>query len=286
MKYTILLAATLLLTSLAPRSIFAQEIYVSVRPDHALQGEPVMVQLQGVKTVTEIQKGTFEGTSVRFFLYNTIPTAFVGVPLEKKPGEYIVRVTLKNKKILQTVITVTAREDAPQPLGIPAKLGGDTATSAQKMLATLTKDHQSINNLKTLDHALWQTAFQFPLQNATVTDTYGYVRQTSGYSIAHKGTDFRAPIGTPVFAMNRGVVRKAQTYGTYGKTVIIDHGLGLFTMYMHLSKIKVSPGMLVEKGETIALSGETGYALGPHLHTTVRVGNISIDPMKFIELFK
>jgi murein DD-endopeptidase MepM/ murein hydrolase activator NlpD len=106
-----------------------------------------------------------------------------------------------------------------------------------------------------------------------------------GYSITHKGTDFRAVEGTPVLAMNRGVVRLVQEGRNYGKTVIIDHGLGLQTFYMHLSKINVKVGELVLSGQIIGLSGMTGYAEAAHLHTTVRIGEVSIDPVRFLGLF-
>jgi murein DD-endopeptidase MepM/ murein hydrolase activator NlpD len=84
--------------------------------------------------------------------------------------------------------------------------------------------------------------------------------------------------------MNRGIVRFTDSLRNYGKTVVIDHGLGLQTVYMHLSEIIVSLGQMVDKGELIGMSGDTGYVLGPHLHLTVRIWDISIDPIKFLEL--
>ena len=86
--------------------------------------------------------------------------------------------------------------------------------------------------------------------------------------------------------MNRGIVRLAKHFRDYGNTVIIDHGLGLMTFYMHLSKIQVNVGELVRQGHMIGLSGQTGYAAQPHLHLTVRINDVSIDPIKFMALFK
>jgi murein DD-endopeptidase MepM/ murein hydrolase activator NlpD len=82
------------------------------------------------------------------------------------------------------------------------------------------------------------------------------------------------------------VVRVARTFQIYGKTVVVDHGFGVMTFYMHLSKIKVNVGELVLPGQLIGFSGETGYAESPHLHITVRINNVSIDPIKFLDLFK
>ena len=86
--------------------------------------------------------------------------------------------------------------------------------------------------------------------------------------------------------MNAGVVRIAQKFPTYGNTVVIDHGLGVMTFYMHLSKIKVVKGQAVALGKEIGLSGHTGYAEQPHLHLTIRINGISIDPMKFMTFFQ
>ncbi len=123
-----------------------------------------------------------------------------------------------------------------------------------------------------------------PVKNPIITDTYGYSRQTGAYSIAHKGTDFRAVEGTPVYAMNDGIVRLKKEFRDYGNTLVVDHGGGLQTLYLHLSKFVVNEGEWVSKGKLIAYSGSTGYTEGAHLHISVKIGTYSIDPMKFLEL--
>jgi murein DD-endopeptidase MepM/ murein hydrolase activator NlpD len=92
-------------------------------------------------------------------------------------------------------------------------------------------------------------------------------------------------VGTPLYAMNSGTVRFTQNLRNYGNTIIIDHGLGLHTVYMHLSEIGVSLGQEVSKGQMIGRTGDTGYVIGPHLHLTIRINGISIDPERFMELF-
>ena len=84
--------------------------------------------------------------------------------------------------------------------------------------------------------------------------------------------------------MNSGIVRIAHRYSDYGGTIVIDHGQGVQTFYMHMSKLKVKPGQKVKRGQLIGLSGDTGYALGPHLHLTVRVHDVSVDPQLFMDL--
>jgi murein DD-endopeptidase MepM/ murein hydrolase activator NlpD len=122
--------------------------------------------------------------------------------------------------------------------------------------------------------------------NPVVTDLYGTVRETGVYSVTHRGTDFRASIGTDVYPINRGVVRFAGTLPTYGKAVIVDHGLGITSLYLHLSKIHVVVGQLALPTQIIGKSGDTGFSGGPHLHLSIKIDGVSIDPETFLVLFK
>lgn len=265
---------------------FAAAPTITVFPDKVIQGEPVMVTVNGVSGAAAVRKISFDGGTVGVFLYQRKPTALIGIDLSKKPGIYKVTATLSDGTVLSKNISVGARPKISAPLGIPAKLGGNTPAAATKLVSSLARENQLIYSVRSFAGALWTEAFRFPITGPFVTDPYGYSRQTVGQSITHKGTDFRAEEGTSVAAMNRGIVRLAQTLPTYGKTVIIDHGLGLFTLYMHLSKIKVNEGELVKVGQAIGLSGQTGYAENPHLHVSVWIGKVSIDPMKFMALFQ
>lgn len=262
----------------------AEDVSVSFTPASIVQGEPLLIRIDRA-ALSEIKSVVFNGTKLSVFSHKSKATAFAGIALEQKEGSYFLRLTLRDGRLIEKTVIVEARPRIQKPLGIPEKLGGNTLASAKKLVSTLEKDNASLINLKTQDHALWTDDFSLPLTKAIVTDSFGYQRNTVGFEIAHKGTDFRAPAGASIMAMNRGVVRVAKTFSTYGKTVVIDHGLGLFTFYMHLSKIYVAEGQLVQKGQLIAASGDTGYATGPHLHVTVRIGNTSVDPEKFLALF-
>ena len=276
----------LLFIFLFPVLSFAAAPAVTIFPATVIQGEPVMVTVQNVSGAAAVSKISFDGKSVNVFLYQGKPTALVGIDLNKKPGDYKVVVTLANGTTLTKVVTVGARAKVSAPLGIPEKLGGNTPATAKTVVSTLSLENQAIYSVKTFPTTLWTQKFLFPLPNPVVTDPYGYSRQTVGESITHKGTDFRAATGTPVAAMNRGIDRLARTYKIYGKTIIIDHGGGLMTLYMHLSKINVNEGELVKQGRVIGLSGQTGYAEAPHLHISVWIDKVSVDPMKFMALFQ
>ena len=99
---------------------------------------------------------------------------------------------------------------------------------------------------------------------------------------SHQGVDYTIPEGSRVFATADGVVRDvALRNSTSGQTVVIDHGNGYETSYSHLSKINVRKGQRVSRGEIIALSGDTGLSLSPHLHYEVRLNGMRVDPIHY-----
>jgi murein DD-endopeptidase MepM/ murein hydrolase activator NlpD len=131
---------------------------------------------------------------------------------------------------------------------------------------------------------LWAGDFRAPVA-AEPTDSFGTRRMFNGkLASVHKGMDFRARMGTPVHAGNSGMVVLAQKLYYEGNCVVIDHGLGLYTISMHLSRIDVLVGEHVAKGQLLGLSGATGRVTGPHLHWAVRWGNAYLDPAKLLRM--
>jgi murein DD-endopeptidase MepM/ murein hydrolase activator NlpD len=96
--------------------------------------------------------------------------------------------------------------------------------------------------------------------------------------------DYGVPSGTPVHAANRGTVILARPLYFEGSCVVIDHGRGLFSLYLHLSDFKVKEGDQVETGQLIGLSGGSGRATGPHLHLAIRWQGVYLDPALLLEL--
>jgi len=255
---------------------------IAISPEIVFQGDPILITITDKQLPKAI---TFGGEPISAFFHSGNPAALIGIDLKKPAGNYNLRITLQNGEKIVKTVHISKREKYEAPLGIPAKLGGNTTASAVNLVNTLAQENQILNKLKTGTKAFWTEKFRAPVANPIITDPYGYTRNTVGYSIAHKGTDFRAPEGTEVLAMNRGVVRVARTFRNYGKTIVVDHGLGLQTLYMHLSKIYVNEGELVLPGQLIGRSGQTGYAEKPHLHLSVKIKGVSIDPVKFLALF-
>jgi murein DD-endopeptidase MepM/ murein hydrolase activator NlpD len=131
---------------------------------------------------------------------------------------------------------------------------------------------------------LWENDFQLPM-NSKITSLYGNKRLFNGQLKSyHNGIDFHAPIGTPVFAANAGDVRLAENLFYSGNAVIVDHGTGIFTIYAHLSRIDVFSGQKIQKGQQLGLTGATGRVNGPHLHWGVKVHDVAVNPLQFIEI--
>ena len=267
-------------------TVFAVAPTVTVFPASVIQGEPLRVTVENVAGAAAVKKISFDGKAVSVLSYQGKPTAFIGVDLKQNPRSYVVVVTLGDGTKFEKVVQVNERKKVTVPFEIPEKLGGNTPEAAERVVSTLARENGEIYSVRTIAKQLWTGPFVFPFSNPVVTDPYGYSRDTVGYAITHKGTDFRAKEGTAVFSMNRGIVRFARELQIYGKTVIIDHGLGFHTVYMHLSKIQVNEGELVKRGRRVGLSGSTGYAESPHLHVSVWLDKASIDPMKFMAFFR
>ena len=124
---------------------------------------------------------------------------------------------------------------------------------------------------------LFQESFALPIKSV-ITSIYGTRRTFNNIRQSqHLGTDFRAKVGTPIKASNAGKVVVARDLFYSGKAVVIDHGLGIFTVYGHLSKIRVKENDMIAKGALVGLSGKTGRITGPHLHWGVKVNGNYVD---------
>lgn len=126
-----------------------------------------------------------------------------------------------------------------------------------------------------------------PISNTTLTrlhTTFGLrFHPLLGYVREHKGLDFTADIGTPVYATGDGVVKSAYFSGSYGNVIFLDHNFGYETRYAHLSKFNVKKGEKIKRGEIIGFVGDTGMSHGPHLHYEVVYKGVQINPINFFQ---
>lgn len=212
--------------------------------------------------------------------------SLAGVALETKPGTYdlALEAVMRDGHVLRQVrpVTVRAARYKTSRLTVPQKYVTPDPETLKRIEAE--KEVKNAAFAHVIASPEWSGNFVAPVA-MEVSETFGTSRTFNGkLASVHRGTDFRAPTGTPVHASNAGEVVLARELFYEGNCVVIDHGLGFMTMYMHLSQLDVKEGDKVEKGQTIALSGGTGRVTGPHLHMSVRWSGEYLDPGKLLAL--
>ena len=147
-------------------------------------------------------------------------------------------------------------------------------------IAILTEFRNTVSDVK-----FWEDPLTAPLPGC-VLSPFGVKRLHNGKPTGefHAGIDQRSAAGRPIHAVAAGTVKIAQPFAVLGGTVAIDHGQGLETMYLHMSKLLVAPGAQVKKGEVIGYVGATGRANGPHLHWVVDVNGVPVNPQQWVAL--
>lgn len=199
--------------------------------------------------------------------------AFIAIPYRAKLGI----LTLNNNLSIQIVQGKYKKEKIT--ITNTSKTKPDKAASEQ-----IAKELAEANAIyrKYTKKRYWSKPFELPL-DSVITSPFGSARVFNDeIKSFHGGVDFRAAIGTPIHASNDGVVIIAKERFLAGNSVVIDHGEGIYSMYYHCSEIKVKVGQRVQKGQVIALSGDTGRVSGAHLHFGMLVNGVQIDPIDFI----
>jgi len=265
-------------------------------PGSVVQGDPVMVMIEGTTTAANVKsaevltKSAPGDPSLHFFPYRDGIAALYGTDISQKTGAVPVKVLFKDGEAFSGSFTIKARQKTSEYLPIPDQIGGNSVANQEHVLSDLANENYQLAKIKSASaKTYWSSPFTFPIRSTVsdpriVTDEYGSDRESGAAAITHKGVDFRAPPGTPVYAINDGLVRDAANYSIYGNTVVVDHGDGILSMYMHMNDISVKNGEAVKNGQMLGHSGETGYSEGPHLHLTIRIGGVSIDPLEFFRL--
>jgi murein DD-endopeptidase MepM/ murein hydrolase activator NlpD len=124
---------------------------------------------------------------------------------------------------------------------------------------------------------------RMPLEGSQLTSGFGMrTHPVLGGRRAHAGIDLAAPTGTPVYATADGVIGRADWYSSYGLYISINHGAAMETRYAHLSRLAVTAGDNVKKGDLIGYVGSTGRSTGPHLHYEVRIDGLAVNPIPYM----
>lgn len=194
---------------------------------------------------------------------------FVIIGFDTEAGRYPISLMEGESALAEEVLEIRDKSFAYSEFTMPP--GRTEGWTAER----LAEDREKIRRARdtSAPYPLWSDLFIRPLEGR-ITSTYGAVRVINNNPPRrHNGVDIGSPEGTPVLAANCGIVRLAEFLLAGGETVIIDHGIGLSTTYMHLSTIDIEEGQRVRRGEKIGEVGMTGYATGPHLHWEANLRN-------------
>jgi murein DD-endopeptidase MepM/ murein hydrolase activator NlpD len=247
-------------------------------------GEAVLVEVRSREALDEV-RADWMGQEV--FFYRGDKGTWQGIAaidLAAKPGAQTM--ILRARTATGVVRTreyplVVARRTFPvRNLSVDAKFAAPPADVLPRIQQEL-RAVEAIFATPT-PQRMWTAPFLAPVPG-TATSSFGRRSIVNGEPRSpHSGTDFQAAAGTPVAAPNRGTIVLAADHYFAGRIVIIDHGMGVYSYLAHLSDINVAVGDVVERGQTIGLSGSTGRVTGPHLHWTLRVGRARIDPLSLV----
>ena len=259
----------------------SETFLVRWEPETLVNGSPCLFQIRSARSLTSLS-GAWQGRKVFFDFEESSRTWYglAGVGIDTASGQYILALeaTLTNgARIISSHPVTVGRGNYPTiDILVPQQFtepDAETLARIKKERAIKNKAFSRITNER-----LWIGGFAAPI-DSVITDFYGVKRIFNGARQSiHQGLDFRADTGTPIGAMNNGTVLIAQRMFYEGGFIVLNHGRGLMTLYMHLSEIKVNEGDRVKTGQIIGSSGATGRVTGPHLHVGVRWQGFYLNP--------
>ena len=288
----VLIATVVLLTSMFPVELFPNSPPLPKGSDgqySGKQGQVLVVKVPETEVVTEVT-GTFLTRTIPFFRESRAgePPGYVGllgIDMQDDPGTYELAVEIKQgeqTKQLSYNVLVAKESFAVERLKLPKKHVDLDAKSIARWKVEQKQMKQALAENSRLK--LWQSSFVEPVVGKK-TGIFGSVRILNGKPRnPHNGEDIGAPKGTDVLATNDGVVRLTVDHIFSGRGIFVDHGLGFYSMYFHLSDILVKDGDLVKAGQVIGKVGATGRATGPHLHWGVKLNGARVNPYALLDL--
>jgi murein DD-endopeptidase MepM/ murein hydrolase activator NlpD len=209
----------------------------------------------------------------------------LGVDLAQAAGSYVLRVAATQADgpalSAQALVAVSARKFATRKLTVSPRFIEPSAADAERIKAEaekLTAIFAGVSDRR------WRGSFTAPTPGPQ-TSNFGSRSVFNGQARApHAGIDYRGAVGAPIVAPNAGRVVLAADLFMTGNTVVVDHGLGLHSLFAHMSRIDVMVGDELATNAAIGLVGATGRVTGPHLHWTVRLGTARVDPSMLLLL--
>jgi murein DD-endopeptidase MepM/ murein hydrolase activator NlpD len=281
------ICSIVVMASIFPVDLFPGALHGQHGTDGQLSGKQGQVLLVNVPTAgapAEIA-GRFLGRRVPFSHAGAGAVGLLGIDMQDAPGTHELTIELtdaKGPRRLSYHVLVVKEKYPKQHLTLPK----DKVDLDEEGLVRVKAEQEQVKTV--LDQVsvqrLWEGPFVEPV-HGSVSGAFGRVRIINGQSKnPHSGEDIAAPLGTEVVAMNDGIARLTVDHFFSGKGVFVDHGLGLYSMYFHLSEVLVQDGARVTRGQVIGKVGASGRATGPHLHWGVRLNGARVNPYSLLTL--
>jgi murein DD-endopeptidase MepM/ murein hydrolase activator NlpD len=285
------LAALAAVTAAVAPPVTAQLSSEGPRPLHVVvtartvePGEVARIDVRSERPIASLSVNAFDAVVPAVQIDARHWRALVGIDLDTAPGEYPITI--------EAVLAGGATATEEQPLPVSAKNFPTRELSVAPKFVNpppsverrITRERQRLSAIfRTVGPTpRWRGPFVRPIE-VTVISGFGVRSVYNGEARApHGGADFASPSGTPIAAPGGGIVVLAEPLYFTGHTVVLDHGLGLVSLFAHLSRIDVAVGDEVAVGRRLGLVGATGRVTGPHLHWTVRLLGARVDPMSLI----
>jgi murein DD-endopeptidase MepM/ murein hydrolase activator NlpD len=211
----------------------------------------------------------------------------LGVDLEQAPGTYDLKLTAQPAGVelfaCSLDVSVRAGKFAVEKLTVAKQF----VEPNPEEIARANQERQHLREIfaTVTPERFWRGGFRLPLDGARNAKNFGRRRVLNGEpGSPHSGVDFPVAAGTPIHAGQRGRVVLAEELFFSGNTIVIDHGLGVYTFYGHLESFAVAAGDAVEKGALLGKVGATGRVTGPHLHWGLTVNQARVNPLQVLAL--
>lgn len=245
----------------------------------AVPGGVVIIDLPA-KTIESVRFGDSLGAVVAA---PSQSQGIVPIPLNTLPGTHSITLMFTDGTRELRQVVITAKEYPSQHITLKSN---EAVSLSPENLARFEREkpkiQQAFSTWTPKEIVPANLFFTLPTPGR-MSSPFGFRRFFNGEPRSpHSGIDIAAPQGTPVISAASGTVIRTGDYFFNGKSIFIDHGQGIITMYCHLHTIDVNPGDQVVRGEKIGTVGSTGRSTGPHLHFTVSVGNVRVDPLLFL----
>ena len=279
-RFGLIVAAWSAFPAQAPARITVTAAARSIRP-----GELVVLTIAAPKSSASLRVRAFDKDLLPFRADPGTWRVLVGIDLGTPPGRHPVDIDAGSGSAEDRathVLVVKARTFPTRTVTVAEGFVNPPAET----LARIQQEAQELEQLwrSSAPSRLWEGAFVRPVPDPA-NSAFGARSIFNGQPRSpHGGADFQSPSGTPVKAPNAGRIALARDLYFTGNTVVIDHGLGLFSLFAHLSEVGVQAGAEVGTGDVVGRVGATGRVSGPHLHWTVRAGGARVDPLSLLSV--